>query len=127
MRVGGVRAARYRFLLPALLVLGSMSGCAETFDANKLGVPITMATPAGQTPQGTSFSVTGRALYAFWGAARVKEPSLRKALAAQLAGGSSIANLRIRVRSRWNDVLITVLTAGLLVPRAVTFEGVVLK
>jgi hypothetical protein len=119
--------ARYRFLLPALLVLGSMSGCAETFDANRLGVPITMATPAGETPQGTSFSVTGRALYAFWGAARIKEPSLRKALAAQLAGGSSIANLRIKVRSRWNDVLITALTVGLLVPRAVTFEGVVLK
>ena len=127
MRAGGVRAARYRFLLPALLVLGSMSGCAETFDANKLGVPITMATPAGQTPEGNRFSITSRALYAFWGVARIKEPSLRKALAAELAGGSSIANLRIKVRSRWNDVLITVLTAGLLVPRAVTFEGVVLK
>lgn len=127
MRAGGVRAARYRFLLPALLVLGSMSGCAETFDANRLGIPITMASPAGQTPEGSRFSVTGRALYAFWGVARIKEPSLRKALAAQLAGGSSIANLRIKVRSRWSDVLITALTVGLLVPRAVTFEGVVLK
>lgn len=66
-------------------------------------------------------------MYAFWGLARIKEPSLRKALAAQLTGGSGIANLRIKVRSRWTDVLVTALTAGLIVPRAVTYEGVVLK
>ena len=122
-----LRAARYRFLLLALIALGSMAGCAETFDAATLGVPVTMATPAGQTPQGSRFQVTSRALYAFWGVARIKEPSLRKALAAQLAGGGGITDLRIKVRSRWSDVLITALTAGLLVPRAVTFEGVVLK
>jgi hypothetical protein len=124
---GRLRAARYRFLLPALLGLGAMMGCAQTFDATTLGVPVTMATPAGQTPQGSRFRVTSRALFTFWGLARIKEPSLRKALAAQLAGGSGIADLRIKVRSRWSDVLITALTGGLLVPRAVTYEGVVLK
>jgi hypothetical protein len=124
---GRLRAARYCFLLPALIALGSIAGCAETFDATTLGVPATMATPAGQTQEGSRFSVTSRALYAFWGAARIKDPSLRKALAAQLAGGSGIADLRIKVRSRWSDVLITALTVGLLVPRAVTYEGVVLK
>jgi hypothetical protein len=122
-----LRAARYRFLLLAFVALGSMAGCAETFDAATLGVPVTMATPAGQTLQGSRFQVTSRALYALWGVARIKEPSLRKALAAQLAGGSGITDLRIKVRSRWSDVLITALTAGLLVPRAVTYEGVVLK
>jgi hypothetical protein len=71
--------------------------------------------------------VTSRALYAFWGIAKLKEPSLRKALAAQLGGGSGVSDLRIKVRSRWTDVLITALTAGLIVPRAVTYEGVVLK
>ena len=127
MTAGSLRAARYRFLLPALLVVGSIAGCAQTFDATTLGVPVTMATAAGQTPAGNHFRVTSRALYTFWGLARIKEPSLRKALAAQLAGGNGIANLRIKVRSRWSDVLITALTAGLLVPRAVTYEGVVLK
>jgi hypothetical protein len=86
-----------------------------------------MASPAGQPPEGTRFRVTSRALYAFWGLAKIKDPSLRKALAAQLGGGSGIADLRIKVRSRWSDVLITALTAGLIVPRAVTYEGVVLK
>jgi hypothetical protein len=98
-----------------------------TLDARALGVPVTMASPAGNPPEGSRFTVTSRSIYAFWGIAKLKEPSLRKALAAQLGGGSGVADLRIKVRSRWSDVLITALTAGLIVPRAVTFEGVVLK
>ena len=126
MREGRVCAGSYSSI-SALLILCSLAGCAQTFDATALGVPVTMATAAGQPPEGTQFSVTSHAVYAFWGVARIKEPSLRKALAAQLTGGRGIANLRIKVRSRWNDVLITALTAGLLVPRAVTYEGVILK
>ena len=98
-----------------------------TFDAATLGVPVTLASPAGQPPEGSRFSVTSRAVYALWGLGRLKQPSLRKALAAQLAGGNGVADLKIKVRSRWSDILITALTAGLIVPRAVTFEGVVLK
>jgi hypothetical protein len=103
------------------------AACATTFDARTLGVPVTLASPAGEPAEGSRFSVTSRAVYGLWGLALLKEPSLRKALAAQLTGGSGIADLRIKVRSRWSDVLITALTAGLIVPRAVTFEGVVLK
>ena len=98
-----------------------------TFDSTTLGVPVTLASPAGQPPEGSRFSVTSHAFYALWGLGRLKQPSLRKALAAQLAGGSGVADLKIKVRSRWSDILITALTAGLIVPRAVTFEGVVLK
>jgi hypothetical protein len=111
----------------ALLLCGLLSGCAITFDARTLGVPVTLASPADQPPQGSRFTVTSRAVYALWGLAKLKEPSLRKALAAQLAGGSGVADLKIKVRSRFSDLVITVLTAGLIVPRAVTFEGVVLK
>ena len=110
-------------LLPVFL----LAGCAETFDATTLGVPATLSAPAGQQSQGDRFSVTTHAVYGFWGILRFKEPSLRKALAAQLAGGKGVANVRIRARSRWSDVLITGLTLGLVVPRSVTFEGVVTK
>lgn len=103
----------------------SLAACAETFDASTLGVPASLAAPAGQPAQGIRFRVTSHAVYGLWGLASIKQPSLRKALAAQLAGGSGIADLRIKVRSRWTDVLVTVLTAGPIVPRAVTFEGVV--
>ncbi|MBA3259451.1 MAG: hypothetical protein H0T68_08305 [Gemmatimonadales bacterium] len=112
---------------PVLLLLLLLSGCAQTFDATGVGVPVTLASPAGQAPQGPRFSVTNRAVFGFWGLLRFRQPSLRQALAAQLVGGSGVADLRIRVRSRWTDVLVSALTLGLIVPRAVTFEGVVTK
>jgi hypothetical protein len=114
-----------RRALPGLLYVSLLAGCAHTFDATTLGVPATVASPAGQPAQGDRFSVGGKAVFGFWGLVRFKEPSLRKALAAQFAGGSGVADVRIRVRSRWSDVLITGLTLGLIVPRSVTFEGVV--
>jgi hypothetical protein len=113
--------------LPGLVVLSLLAGCAHTFDATTLGVPVSVASPAGQSVEGDRFSVSSKAVFGFWGLLRFKEPSLRKALAAQLAGGSGVADLRIRVRSRWSDVLLSGLTLGLIVPRSVTFEGVVTK
>jgi hypothetical protein len=124
---GSLRSLPKVFGLLVFLSLPPLGGCAQTFDATTLGAPVTMARAAGQTVEGSRFRVTSRALFAFWGVLKIKEPSLRKALAAQLGGGSGIAELRIRVRSRWSDVLVTALTGGLIVPRAVTFEGVVLK
>jgi hypothetical protein len=114
-------------LIGLLLLSLVLAGCAETFDATTLGVPATLSAPAGQPSQGERFAVTSHAVYGFWGILRYKQPSLRKALAAQLAGGGAISNVRIKVRSRWSDVLITGLTLGLVVPRSVTFEGVVTK
>ena len=112
--------------MTALLLFG-LSGCAQTFDATTLGVPATLASPAGQPPAGDRFRVSSKAVFGLWGLVRFKEPSLRKALAAQLGGGAGIADVKIRVRSRWSDLLFTVLTAGIIVPRSVTFEGVVTK
>jgi hypothetical protein len=105
-------------------VLGT-AACANTFDATRLGVPVSMAAPASEAPAGNRFAVTGRAVYAGWGLFRLHEPSLQRALAGQLAGGQGVADLKIRVRSRWSDILIGGLTLGLVVPRSVTFEGVV--
>jgi hypothetical protein len=119
-----VSARRATLVLAAVLLLG---GCANTFDASTLGVPVTMASPAEQPAAGDRFKVSGKAVFAFWGVAKLKEPSLRKALAAQLAGGGGIADVKISVRSRFTDLLLTGLTLGILVPRSVTFEGVVTK
>ena len=116
-----------RWLALGLLLLVVLAGCAQTFDATTLGAPATMATAAGQQVEGSRFRVTQRSVYGLWGIVTIKSTSLRKALAAQLGGGTGIVGLRIRERSRWSDVLITALTAGLIVPRSVTFEGVVTK
>ncbi|HEY7503963.1 MAG TPA: hypothetical protein VH700_07670 [Gemmatimonadales bacterium] len=116
-----------RRALPALFLVLVLAGCAHTFDATTVGVPVTMASPASQPAQGDRFRVGGKSVFGFWGLVKFREASLRKALSAQLGGASGVADLRIQVRSRFTDVLITGLTLGLIVPRSVTFEGVVTK
>lgn len=114
-----------RRLVTSFCLMLAVTGCSMTFDATRLGVPTTMASAAGAPAEGQSFSVTSHAVYAFWGLAKLSEPSLQKALAAQLVGGKQVADVRIRVRSKLSDIIITGLTLGLVLPRAVTIEGVV--
>jgi hypothetical protein len=108
-----------------LLALGFLGACSLNFDATSLGVPVTMASPVGQPAAADSFRVASHAVWAFWGTIGVKRPALNKGLATQLAGGKGIADLKIKTHSSFTDVLFTVLTAGLIVPRSVIYEGVV--
>ena len=111
---------------PPLVALAlTMSGCALTFDARDLGVATSLAEPAQTPPQGTPFSVTKHPVFLLWGLAGASRPNAEDVLAGQVGTGARIANLRIKVRSRWSDLLITAITAGAIVPRSVTFEGVV--
>lgn len=110
----------------AAALLGTPA-CSMTFDATHLGVPVTMASAARAPAEGEPFKLTSRAVYGLWGMVKFSEPSLEHSLAAQLVGGKEVADLKISVKSHFRDVLLTVLTAGLVVPRAVTFEGVIVE
>jgi len=59
------------------------------------------------------------------GAGRASRPNAEDRARRSGRDGARIANLRIKVRSRWSDLLITAITAGVIVPRSVTFEGVI--
>lgn len=113
--------------LAALAAVTGTAACAQTFDAQTLGVEALMATPATTPPKGDAFRLSHKAVFLVLGAIPLSRPSLRRELATQVVGDQKIANLRIRVRSRWSDVLITALTAGLIVPRTVTFEGIIVN
>ncbi|MEO8200526.1 MAG: hypothetical protein ABI679_08415, partial [Gemmatimonadota bacterium] len=78
-----------------------------------------------QPPAGAAFKVNTHSVHALWGVTQIKKPAIDKILATQLVGGKSVSNVRIKIRSRWSDLLITVLTAGIIVPRSVTVEGVI--
>ena len=112
-------------IIPLILLLPALGACAHHFDARGVGVPVTMAGPNAQPAAGEAFRVTTRAVYALWGVVPVREPSLQKVLSAELVDGTAVADLRISVRSSWSDVLVTGLTLGILAPRAVTYEGVI--
>lgn len=118
---------RASLLLPILALL--VAGCVQNIDATRIGVPVTLASAAGtpMPPGGEPFTVTGKAVYALWGITQISSPDLHHTLAGQLVGGKALVDVKIKVRSRWSDVLVTVLTAGIVVPRTVTAEGIVVK
>ena len=118
-----IRSALVRGSLVALAL--AVSGCALTFDSTHLGVPVTMAEAAQAPAAGTPFRVTKHPVYLLLGLISVSRPNLEDVLAGQVGTGVSVASLQIKVRSRWSDLLVTALTLGLIVPRSVTFEGVV--
>lgn len=103
----------------------SPSGCAASFDASHLGVTATMAEPAQAPAAGAAFRVTKHPVYLVMGLIPLGQTNLQDLLTGQLGNGASIASLKIHVRSRWHDVVLTVLTAGIVAPRSVTYEGVI--
>lgn len=111
----------------AIALLGlAAGGCAMTFDSSHLGVPVTMASAATTSPTtGTPFHVNRHPVFMGWGLITLGAPNLEDVLAGQVANGAAVTNLRIRVRARLTDYLITGLTFGLFSPRTVTFEGTV--
>jgi len=117
-----------RALLPILAALVlSTAGCVERFDATRLGIPATMASPAGEPLQGDAFTVTSKSVHLFWGALPMSQSSLQRALASQAIDSPIITGVKIRVSSRWSDLLISAITLGVVVPRTVTYEGVAVR
>ena len=117
---------RFRVSRGSVLVLAlALSGCALTLDSTHLGVPVSLASAAQRPDSGTPFRVTKRAFYMLLGLVRVQQPNLEDVLAGQVGTGARIASLRVKVRSRWSDLLVTGLTLGVVVRRSVTFEGIV--
>jgi len=115
-----------RFAWAGVLALSAAAGgCALTFDSTRLGVPVALADSARAPAGGTPFQVTKHPVFFGWGLATIAEPNLEDVLAGQVGTGARITNLRIRVRARWSDLLVTGLTFGLFSPRSVTFDGVV--
>ena len=111
--------------LASLLVAVCLGACSLTYDATALGVPATLASSASEPVEGEHFEVTSRAVWGLWGLVQLSQPNLRKALAHQVAEGSSVADIRIKSKARFSDILFTVITLGLLSTRSVTIEGTV--
>lgn len=113
-----------KFALAALLL--GLPGCALTFDAHTLGANVTVAQVPDSTQCVAPFRQSKKAVFFFWGLLAGSRPSLEHVLEGQVTGKQSVGNLRIHVRSRFTDLLVTAITGGLIVPRSVTFNGCVL-
>jgi hypothetical protein len=123
-----VKRHTLRLLSPTIALAALLSGgCAQTFDASVTGVETVMASPGAVPAAGEPFSVTKTSVFALWGVLPLSRASLEGVIASQAHGEQQVADLRIKVRSKFKDVLITVLTLGIFVPRSVTFEGVIVE
>lgn len=96
-----------------------------SFDSSHLGVPVTMASAATSTETGTPFHVNRHPVFIGWGMFTVAMPNIEDVLAGQVANGAGVTNVKIKVRARLTDLLVTALTLGFFSPRTVTFEGTV--
>ena len=110
----------------ALALLLGAPGCSQSFDSTTLGVPVSMGVAPGEAVTGAPFKVNTHTVHAFWGLIPLSQANLQKALARQLVGGQQVAQLKIKTKSRWSDVLLTALTLGIVAPRTVTYEGVII-
>jgi hypothetical protein len=119
------RIRRHTRLIIFGFLLATVGGCAQTFDATTLGIDASMSAPVSVQVQGEAFKLNKKAVYLVAGIFTASKPSLDEFLASQVTGDARIANLKIEVRSKPSDVLITILTLGLVVPRTVTYEGVI--
>ncbi len=117
-----------RISLPGLLIAFALTGCAQSFDATNLGVPATMASASGDeaAAAGQPFRVSAHTVHGLWGLVPLGKARLDKALAAQLVGGKEVAQLKIHTKSRWSDLLFTALTLGIIAPKTVIYEGVII-
>jgi len=109
-----------------LLCMVCLNGCAQTIDAAHLGVRATLAEPAAAPASGTPFHITRKATYFLWGLVPLGDQRVDRILGTQLADSPGIADLRIQSKAKLTDVLLTVLTAGLIVSRSVTYEGIIM-
>ena len=113
-----------KLVLAALLL--ALPACALTFDAHTLGANVSVAQVPDSTQCVAPFRQNKKAVFFFWGLLAGSRPSLEHVLEGQVTGTQSVGNLRIHVRSRFSDLLVTGLTLGLIAPRSVTFSGCVL-
>jgi hypothetical protein len=119
--------SRGTLILSLLAATLGSGACAVTFDARTLGATTSMSSPPGATPAGEEFRITRKAVFLLWGLTAASRPSLERVLSGQISQDQQVANLRIRVRSRFGDLVATALTLGLVVPRSVTYEGVIVR
>lgn len=129
--MGDFRVAATRIIpgrpLAALLLLMTLSACSLTYDATSLGVPATLSSSAAEPVKGEHFKVGSRAVWGLWGLVNLSQPDLQKALAHQVVDGTAVADIRIKSKARFSDILFTVITLGLLSTRSVTVEGTVVQ
>ena len=105
----------------SLVFVIGMIGCATIPMESNLDNPVSM-TEVKETPV-KSFTSDNRAIWLFWGIIPVAIPEIDGVLVPQMAGHTGIQNLKITAESDALDLIVTILTDGVIFMRTVRVEG----
>ena len=105
----------------SLVFIIGMIGCATIPMESNLDDPVSM-TDVKETPV-KSFSSDNRAIWLFWGIIPVAIPEVDGVLVPEMAGHTGVQNLKITTEFDALDLVVTILTDGIIYMRTVTVEG----
>ena len=103
----------------ALAIL--VAGCATLPMESNLEKPVSMTRVTDE--QGEEFAEDMKALWLFWGAMPLVLPTVDEVAGPQVADHTGVQNLKVTTFSGPLDVIVTLLTDGILTMRTVTIEG----
>ncbi len=97
------------------------AGCATLPLESNLDKPVSM-TKVKDT-QVKTFVTNSKALWLFWGLTPISLPEIDGIMLPQVSGHAGVQNLKITTESGFVDLVVTILTNGILTMRTVTVEG----
>jgi len=105
----------------ALAIVVVFASCAVLPMRSKLNKPVSM-TQMKDGP-GEHFSEEKQAFWLFWGLAPLIIPEIDEVVASEVSGHAGVQNLKITTQYTAIDMIINILTSGILHPRTITIEG----
>jgi len=104
-----------------LIFLIAFVGCATLPMESNMDKPVSMTKVKDEVAR--VFVSNNKALWLFWGAIPLSVPTVDGVLSTQIPGHAGVQNLKITTESGFIDLVVTILTDGILTMRSVTIQG----
>jgi hypothetical protein len=96
-------------------------GCATIPMESNMDKPVSMTEVKDETAK--TFVSNNKALWLFWGIIPLSVPEIDNVLVPQVSGHDGVQNLKITTESGFIDLVVTILTQGILFMRTVRVQG----
>ena len=105
----------------AIMLVLVLAGCASLTMESKIKKTVSMTNMDGAEPR--MFTSSARAVWLFWGLVPVSVPNIDEIIGTQVADRTGVQNLKITTKNSFLDLVINVLTDGIITTRSVKIEG----
>lgn len=105
----------------ALALVIGIFGCATIPMESNLEKPVSMTNMKGTPAQ--TFESESKAIWLFWGLVPLSVPTIDQVAGPEAADHAGVQNLKITTEDDALDVIVWILTNGILTMRTITIEG----